>query len=177
VYTFFGSPCKAKSVDLVELHPVDEFKQFGKKAKRVNSLVTEWSAEQAKLEESGLSRMEVSRVSAEKRKLSDLEKLVAQGGPFTRSKQVDDFLKRKRLSDKDKQDRLYLEVRYARDTTLSLPKFSDLFRLRESYQALPTKKLAKNLKVYLDKASSNASVTWADFDAAVSAIAETTMEL
>ena len=168
---------KAKSVDLVELHPVDEFKQFGKKAKRVNSLVTEWSAEQAKLEESGLSRMEVSRVSAEKRKLSDLEKLVAQGGPFTRSKQVDDFLKRKRLSDKDKQDRLYLEVRYARDTTLSLPKSSDLFRLRESYQALPTKKLAKNLKVYLDKASSNASVTWADFDAAVSAIAETTMEL
>ena len=166
---------KAKSVDLVELHPVEEFKGFAKKAKIINELVAEWSEAQAKLEESGLSKMEASRISVDKRKLSDLEKLVAKGGPFTKAKQVDDFLKRKRLSDKEKQERLYTEVRYARDTTLSLPKSSDLFRLREKYQPLPTQKLAKNLKVYLEKVSSNASVTWDDFDAAVAVLAEASL--
>ena len=48
---------KAKSVDLVELHPVEESKGFVKK-KIINELVAEWSEAQAKLEESDLSKMD-----------------------------------------------------------------------------------------------------------------------
>lgn len=163
---------KAKSVDLVELHPAGTFKEYSKKAKNVNKLVQEWQENQLKLQREGMTRKETSQVSCERRRLSDLDKLVSLGGPFTKARQVDDYLKRKRTSLKDKQDRLYTEVRYARDTTLSLPRTSDLFRLREKYQPLPVEKLAKNLKVYLDKASSHASATWQDFDKAVTAVSQ-----
>lgn len=117
-----------------------------------------------------MTSKEAAKVSCEKRKLSDLDKLVSSGGPFTRAKQVDDYLKKKKPSNKEKQDRLYTEVRYARDTTLSLPRTSELFRLKEKSQTLPLQKLATNLKVYLNKVSTNASVTWQDFDTAVATI-------
>ena len=161
---------KAKSVDLIECRPVDCFQNYGKKAKKVNGLVMEWAEAQANLERAGMTNKEASKVSCEKRKLSDLDKLVSLGGPFTRAKQVDNYLKRKRPSNKDKQDRLYTEVRYARDTTLSLPRTSELFRLKEKYQTLPLQKLATNLKVYLNKVSANTSVTWQDFDTVVTKI-------
>lgn len=117
-----------------------------------------------------MTSKEAAKVSCEKRKLSDLDKLVSSGGPFTRAKQVDDYLKKKKPSNKEKQDRLYTEVRYARDTTLSLPRTSELFRLKEKSQTLPLQKLATNLKVYLNKVSTNACVTWQDFDTAVATI-------
>ena len=74
------------------------------------------------------------------------------------------------LIQKDKQDRLYTEVRYARDTTLSLPKKSELFRLKEKYKPLSVEKFAGNLKVYLGKMSTNASASWDDFDRAVATL-------
>ena len=80
------------------------------------------------------------------------------------------FVARTDIPDKDKQDRLYTEVRYARDTTLSLPKKSELFRLKEKYKPLPVGKFATNLKVYLGKVCTNASVSWEDFDRAVAAL-------
>ena len=55
------------------------------------------------------------------------------------------------IPDKEKQDRLYTEVRYARDPTLSLPKKSELFRLKDKYKPLPVDKFISNLKVYLGK--------------------------
>ena len=68
------------------------------------------------------------------------------------------------------KNRLYTEVRYARDSSLSLPKYSELFRLKEKYKALSTEKFANNLKVYLGKVSVNASANWNDFDKAVASM-------
>ena len=39
-------------------------------------------------------------------------------------------LYKKKLTDDEKLARIYIEVRYARDTTLSLPRGSDLFDLK-----------------------------------------------
>ena len=72
-------------------------------------------------------------------------------------------MKIKSLSEEEKQKRLYTEFRFARDSTLSLPKTSVIFRLKEKYRPLPAKIFARNFKVYLDKVSSNTSVTWQDF--------------
>ena len=55
------------------------------------------------------------------------------------------------LSEKDKEYRLYAEVRYACDTTLSLIRTSEIFRLKAKYQTLQLQKLAANLKLYLIK--------------------------
>ena len=74
----------------------------------------------------------------------------------------------KDVSDEQKQDRLYTKVRYARDTTLSLPKVSPIFRLKNKYKKLPIDDYRKNLKVYLSKVSATSATTWEDFDNAMS---------
>ena len=61
-------------------------------------------------------------------------------------------------------------MRYARDTSLSLPKKSELFRLKEKYKPLSSVKFAGNLKVYLGKVSTNASASWEDFENAVESL-------
>ena len=66
-------------------------------------------------------------------------------------------------TDAAKLDRLYLEIRYARDTTLSLPKSSSLFRLKEKYKKLALETYRLNLKVYLSKVSSASFTTLDDF--------------
>lgn len=94
----------AKSMDLIELRPADCFKDYGKKAKKANKLIMEWAEAQANLERAGMTSKKAAKVSFEKRKLSDLDKLVSSGGPFTRANQVDDYLKKKKPSNKGKPD-------------------------------------------------------------------------
>ena len=48
-------------------------------------------------------------------------------------RQVDEYLK---SDDSKKFERLYIEVRYARDTSLSMPKNSDIFRLMKDHRRL-----------------------------------------
>ena len=149
---------KNKSYDLIELRPVGEYKSFRGAAKAVNLLVKNWKDMQLEMEKKGMSKKEIESLASEKRKTADLDKLKIWAGPFTKPEEVDMFLERPGLTEKQKQDRLYTEVRYARDTTLSLPKKSDLFRLKEKYKALSVEKFAANLKVYLGKISTNASL-------------------
>ena len=62
--------------------------------------------------------------------------------------------------------RLSLEVRFARDTCVALPKSSEIFRIKHNYKDLESDEYATNLKVYLDKVLTNASVSCDDFSAA-----------
>ena len=62
-----------------------------------------------------------------------------------------------------KVKRLYFEVRYARDTCLSLPKSSDIFWLKQNYKNLSVAEYTTYLRVYLAKVTSNASVSETDF--------------
>ena len=77
------------------------------------------------------------------------------------------------VDEKTKEKRLYTEVRYARDTSLSLPKSSALFRLKEKYKNLPTFTYQQNLKTYLSKIHCNIDVTWTDFDEALGKLSQT----
>ena len=60
--------------------------------------------------------------------------------------------------------------KYARDSSVSLPKNSSIFKLEENYKCLPVNILATNLKVYLSKVNCNASASWNDFDKAISTL-------
>ena len=62
---------------------------------------------------------------------------------------------------------MYVEIRFARDSSVTLPKSSDIFRLKSSYRNLATAQYAENLKMYLDKVAANTSATLEDFNAAV----------
>ena len=72
----------------------------------------------------------------DKRKNKDLEKFKCMGRPFTPSSQVDEYLK---SDDSNKVVRLYIEVRYARDTSVSMPKNSNIFRLMRIAEDLVNK--------------------------------------
>ena len=103
--------------------------------------------------------------------MKDLEKLKSYGGPMTTPEEVDKLVDDDALTDDEKLARIYIEVRYARDTTLSLPRGSDLFDLKKNYKNLSLDTYRKNLKVYLSKVTSASITTWEDYDNAVSKLA------
>ena len=81
--------------------------------------------------------------------LKDLTILKGVNGPFTSLSEVDAFLNSNLFPGKN-LSRLYIEVRYARDTSLSIPKTSDIFRLMKDYKKLAIKKYATTLRLFLD---------------------------
>ena len=115
-----------------------------------------------------MNKKECETIAGDKRKHKDLDKLVNSEppGPFIRPEQVDNFLALG-LHEKDLVDRLYTEVRYSRDTCLSLPKSSPLFRLMSKYKKLPSTNYAENLKTYLGRVCSRSDATYEDFQNAL----------
>ena len=87
-------------------------------------------------------------------------------GPFTSPEEVVNFIESD-VSDEMKKDLMYAEVRYARDTSLSLPKSSPIFRLKQNYRNLPIDTYVQNLKTYISKVSCTVKCTWAYFDDAL----------
>ena len=151
----------------MELKPAAEFLKYKNCVKPYNNPVSNWKSKQSELEEAGLHKKESVSLATEKRKNGDLQKLKAQGGPMATPDEVDLLVNDDSQTDAAKLDRLYLEIRYARDTTLSLPKSSSLFRLKEKYKKLALETYRLNLKVYLSKVSSASFTTWDDFDNAM----------
>ena len=92
-------------------------------------IVEEWKDKQEKLKKDGPSQKEAQNINVDQRRNSDLDKLKKLGGPFTSAAEVHDFQKSS-LNEVDKVARYYLEVRYARDSSLCYPKNSDIFRLK-----------------------------------------------
>jgi len=69
---------------------------------------------------------EKANVSVDKKRRMDLEQLKVFRGPFTASEQVDLYIQKGNINKHTNIDRLYPEVRYSRDTSLSVPKTSDI---------------------------------------------------
>ena len=163
-----ASIVKGKNWDLVQSQPPNEFRKYAEKTEAVNSIIVSFSELQEQEEEKGMNKKECETIAGDKRKHKDLEKLVNSEppGPFIRPEQVDNFLALG-LHEKDLVDRLYTEVRYSRDTCLSLPKSSPLFRLMSKYKKLPSTNYAENLKTYLGRVCSRSDATYEDFQNAL----------
>ena len=95
-------------------------------------------------------------------------------GPFVSAPEVDLYVAREDLTPKEKDTRLYLEVRYARGSCLSLPKSSDIFRLKRAYKNLSVDEYSSKLKIYFEKVETNASATRMDFLAALEKLTQWT---
>ena len=67
------------------------------------------------------------------------------GGPFTKSADVKAYMQDGNITDSEKNKRLYTEIRYNRNTTVSMPKCSDIFKLKFNYKNLTSDKYASNL--------------------------------
>ena len=107
----------------------------------------------------------------DKTKLADLDFLKKQNqpGPFTKKSDVELFIKNN-LSDEIKNKRLYIEVRYAKNTSLSLRPNSPLFRLRKNSKNLLTAEYAEHLIQYFDETRNITSITMNDLNSALTGI-------
>ena len=160
--TASSSIVKGQSFDLIEGKDINSFGEFRKLSGQVRALVRAWKGEQENLVDASLSNKEKENIHVDVRRNKDLEELKKAGGPFTSSTEVKEYLEKDSIAVEIKSKRLYTEVRYCRDTS-SLPKSSDIFRLKRKYKTLPIDEYATNLCIYLDKIQSNASATMDDF--------------
>ena len=161
---------KAKSADLIDSQPSGSFRDYigtVKTGGELPEIIHAWNRKQEELKKKGLANKEMANIAADRRKNRDLEELKLVGGPFTSASQVEEYTRDPDIDDKSKLSRMYREVRYARDTCLSLPRTSDIFRLLKDHKKLPVEQYAKNLMIYLDNASCKTEVSMDDFNRAM----------
>ena len=133
-----------------------------------------WVDQQNQLTYARVTKKETENLKIDKHRNSDLSKLKDMEGPFVSAPEVDLYVAREDLTPKEKDTRLYLEVRYARGSCLSLPKSSDIFRLKRAYKNLSVDEYSSKLKIYFEKVETNASATRMDFLAALEKLTQWT---
>ena len=124
-----------------------------------------------KYEKKGYSEKEALNIPTEEQKLCDIEFLKKQNppGPFTRSHEVSHYLGSDN-NDVVKNKRLYIEVRLAKTTCLSLKPSSSIFRLKRAGRKLSSDEYANNLISYLDNSYSQTSITITDLQKVLTAL-------
>ena len=91
------------------------------------NILEKWDKKQLKLRKSGLDPKYVANLSIDKPRYDDLAKLVSLGGPFTDAKEVERYITSTNISDKEKNQRLYMEIRFAQNSFDCYPKNSEIF--------------------------------------------------
>ena len=118
-----------------------------------------------------LTKKEEKAWLMEQRKLDILDELKEEGGPFTCSEQVDEYLLCSKIGADKKAKRMRNEVTYARDTSVSVPRSSPYFRIFNTSikprRLLTAEEFGSNLKEYLGKKSGRKIVTLAEYRAAI----------
>ena len=156
----------AQSSELIEGKVISKEIREMERKKVVPAIVKAWEATQEQLSKDGLSEKETQSRATDKRRNADLIKLKAYNGPFGSSAEVRAFAATD-MPEEKKKDRLYLEVRYARDSCVSFPKNSDIFRLLKNYKKLDSKSYCDNLIIYFDKVTFRNCVDMRDFESAL----------
>ena len=131
-----------------------KFIKMSDKGGDIPSLIEQWEKKQHELRKKGMEVKEIANLSADKQRNADLDKLTMMGGPFTKPENVEAYMARDDLDDKEKGKRLYIEVRHAKNSSISFPKVSELFRLKKDHKNLPNQIYAQNLMAYLKRISS-----------------------
>ena len=100
---------------------------------------------------------------AKEQKLCDIEFLKKQNppGPFTRSNEVSNYFG-SYINDAVKNKRLYIEIRLAKRTCLSLKPSFSIFRLKRAERNLLSDEYGQNLISYLDNSHYQTSITISD---------------
>ena len=165
-----------KSIDLVTKKESGEFMKYRKASKEIKELRVQWNKKMEKLQEDGYGTQEIKNPHQEQVKLKDLEylKSATPQGPFTQKQEVLDFME-SLLNDEEKCQRLYVEVRYARMTSQTLPITASVFRLRVNGKYLKPVEYATYLAQYLGNSQSVSTVSIADLPEVLVQVKEKTV--
>ena len=163
-----------KSFDLIE-KKLDEgvsIKSFYKPSKDIKAIKKAWDEEMKRDEFDGNQKKDLVNQHYEAVKLKDLDYLKACGGPFTTSEEVENFMKGTEES-KEKNKRLYVEVRHAKNTCMSLKHSASVFRLKRAYKNLESTEYAENLKEYFGDSRNKSMLTMNDLTSVLRKISGT----
>ena len=156
-----------KSFDLIDKSgSLEKFRKFRSAANDIKLLKVEWNQKMKRLEAEGNLKRDLDNNHSESVKYKDLEFLKQHDGPFTTAEEVKEF-NRKTPEGEEKNKRLYIEVRYAKNTCLSLKHTASVFRLKENHKKLTTDQYAQNLCHYLSDARDKATLTANDLSRAL----------
>ena len=141
-----------------------DLRKFKLPAKEIKELKLQWTNKMAEIKKEGLQLKEASSLAQEKKKLQDLEFLKTQSpvGPFTSAEEVEKYMKSE-VDEEQRNKRLYTEMRYAKHSTVSMKRSSEVFRLKKNYKNLDSEDYAHNLKIYLGCLNSVNRITLEDF--------------
>ena len=97
-----------------------------------------------------------------------MKALKAADGPFTDAGSVQKYLDNDKIGEKEKQSRLKLELRFARESSTTLPQADQVFRIQVT---MPNKKrrdktvheFGESLMVYLGKKSDKSVIEYERF--------------
>ena len=122
----------------------------------------------------GADEKQVLAQQKEEKRLNILEELKEVGGPFTNSEEVETLLNGP-LSENEKKKRLKKELQYARDSSITLPKTDQIFKIQIT---LPSKKrrdknakeMSESLITYLGNFGRRRSLQFETFQSALDKI-------
>ena len=118
-----SSLVKSKGHSLIAGKVMDKkFTKMTTKGGEIPAILEKWEEKQQELRRQGMEVKEVANLSLDKQRNADLDKLASLGGPFTSPDQVKLYMDRKDVDAKEKEKRLYLEVRHAKSSSISFPK-------------------------------------------------------
>ena len=125
-----------KSADLLSKNSLSGYKSS---AKMIDEIKIEWTERMRELQAKGFEKQDLLNLKKDSNKLKDLEFLKQQipPGPFTKREEVESYMAIAEES-KIKNDRLYIEVRYARNTCLSMSNTQKFFKLKQNGKKLKT---------------------------------------
>ena len=146
----------------------NSFRSFKQETLARRELELEWSEKMKEKFKAGADIKHVNAMDKEKKRLDKLELLKQAGGPFTEAEQVEEYLADQSIADKMKQQRMKMEIQFARDSSTTLPKVDPLFRIQV---VLPNKKrrdktaceFAEALASFLGKQSDRVEMDYSVF--------------
>ena len=154
-----------RAKDLLQNADPKKLNSFRKQSIAIKELQLSWNKKMQDLEKKGYDAKEILNAKKDNAKLKDLEFLKSQGGPFTKKEEVEDYLKKSsNITENERNSQLYIEVRYARSTSLSLKETAKVFRLKRGGKKLQTNEYAQNLIEYLDDSKNMTSLTISDLN-------------
>ena len=154
------------------------FRSFKEQVELKKKKFGEWNEKMREKMASGVDRRQVVAQTKERKRLDILEELKESGGPFCSAEGDKEFLVREDMSEKDKQKRMKKEMRFARESSTTLPAADPLFKVQVT---LPSGKrrdknareFGESLMVFLGKkADSSTSLDYNTFKSSLRKFAD-----
>ena len=116
---------------LREARKDSSFRNFRQQVEAKREKEVEWNRKMtAKLKDDYERKQEVALIQ-ERKILDMLEQLKMKEGPFTNAEEVEDYMK-KNIPEKEKQARMKKEVQFVGDSSTTLPRVYELFKIQVS---------------------------------------------